>query len=310
MKHNSRIYLMVVFLVVASLACSLSDLTGQATATTDSGALDTAVAKSLAETASIQTAVAQGVASVVVPTQGGGSVVGPTVQGQPSQEPSITVSPTFTVSPTSAKAMVSVSNATNCRSGPGTVYDWLGALNPGQEVEILGKDPSNSSYYIKNPTSTSGFCWIWNTYATVTGDLGAVPVYTPMPTPTPAKTSTPTTPPVGFNVTFNEVFLCGSYYIEFNITNTGSQIWQSIYSSVTDTTLSATTTSSWDLFEDWTGCTMNVAQDDLAPGESGQAWAGPLTGNPNGHLINATVKLCTADGLAGTCASKSISFTP
>jgi len=189
MDHKPRIYLMIIFLVIASLACGFSDLTGQVTSTTDPGALDTAVARSLVETASIQTAVAQGVSSVIAPTQGGGSAGGPTVQSQSSLTPSLTVSPT------SGKAMVSVSNATNCRSGPGTVYDWLGALNPGLEVEILGKDPSNSSYFIKNPTNPSGFCWIWNTYATVTGDLAAVPVYTPMPTPTLAKTATLTTVP-------------------------------------------------------------------------------------------------------------------
>jgi uncharacterized protein YgiM (DUF1202 family) len=302
-SKKSRIYLMIVFLVISSLACSLSDLTG-GTATQDPGALDTAVAKSMAETASIQTAIAQGVASVAVPTQGGSSGAGPTIQVQPSETASLTVSPT------SGKAMVSVSNATNCRSGPGTVYDWLGALNPGQEVEILGKDPSSSSYYIRNPTNQTGFCWIWNTYATVTGDLGAVPVYTPMPTPTPAKTSTPTTPPVGFNVTFNEIFVCGNYYIEFNITNTGSLIWQSYYSALTDTNLSVTSTSQWDKFEDYSGCTMLLAQDDLSPGETGQAWSGGFASSPAGHLINATIKLCTADALGGTCASKSITFTP
>ena len=306
-SKKSRIYLMIVFLVISSLACSLSDLTG-GSATQDPGALDTAVANSLAQTASIQTAVAQGVASVVVPTTGGNTgagptIAGPTIQAQPSETASLTVSPT------SGKAMVSVSNATNCRSGPGTVYDWLGALNPGQEVEILGKDPSNSSFYIRNPTSQTGFCWIWNTYATVTGDLGAVPVYTPMPTPTAVKTATPT---IDFSASLSEVFLCGAtYYIEFNFSNTGSLIWQSYYSATTDTNLSVTQTSQWDEFEDYSpACVKLSSQDDLAPGESGKAWSGGFASNPTGHYISATIKLCSLDGLGGTCISKSITFTP
>jgi uncharacterized protein YgiM (DUF1202 family) len=303
MNPKPRMYLMFVFLVVASLACSLSDLTGQATATQDPGSLDTAVAKSLAETASIQTAIAQGVASVAAPTQGGSSAGGPTLEVQSSLTPSLTVSPT------SGKAMVSVSNATNCRSGPGTVYDWLGALNPGQEVEILGKDPSNSSYYIKNPTNSSGFCWIWNTYATVTGDMAAVPVYTPMPTPTPAKTSTPTLVPADFTVVFEELTVCGNYYFEFRITNTGSLIWQSYEATVNDTVASVYAYGSKSDFIDYTGCAETLVQHDLAPGETGRASAGPIN-NPTGHLINAIIKLCSLDGSGGTCISKSLIFTP
>jgi hypothetical protein len=304
MNHKSRIYLMIVFLLIASLACGFSDLTGQATSTSDPGALDTAVARSLAETASIQTAIAQGVASVGAPTQGGSSSGGPTVQVQPSETASMTVSPT------SGKAMVSVSNATNCRSGPGTVYDWLGALNPGQEVEILGKDPSNSSYYIKNPTNPSSFCWIWNTYATVTGDMAAVPVYTPMPTPTPAKTSTPTTPPVDFSVTYSEIIVCGNFYVEVNITNTGTLTWQSYDLKIDDTVTLTSGHWSDNIFVDYTGCVQTLAQADLSPGETGQGYAGSFVVNPTGHLLNATIKVCSADGLAGTCITKSFSFTP
>ena len=306
MNPKSRIHLMIIFLILTSLACGVSDITGSDSPTEAPGALDTAVAKSLAETASMQTAVAQGVANVANPTQDGGSVGAPTIQVQLSSQ-----TPSITVSPTTDKAMVSVSQSTNCRSGPGTTYEWLGALNPGQEVEILGKDSSGSSFYIKNPTNPSGFCWIWNTYATVTGDTAAVPVYTPMPTPTPAITATSTTPPVDFSVSYSEIFLCGTvYYMEFNITNTGSQIWQSYYSVVTDITDSVTNTNQKDKFEDYSSvCVLILDQGDLTPGESGKMWT-QIVVNVTGHSMTATFKLCSADGLGGNCLSKTINFTP
>ena len=306
MNPKSRIHIMIIFLIFASLACGVSDLTGSDSASDGPGALDTAVARSLAETASMQTAVAQGVANAANPTQGGGAVGAPTIQVQLSSQ-----TPSITVSPTTDKAMVSVSQSTNCRSGPGTTYEWLGALNPGQEVEIFGKDPSGSSFYIKNPTNQSGFCWIWITFATVTGDTAAVPVYTPMPTPTPAKTSTPTTPPIDFNVSYSEIFLCGVvYYMEFNITNTGSLIWQSYSSVVTDNTTSVTNTHQKDRFEDYSSvCVLIQDQDDLAPGESGKMLT-QIVDNLAGHSMTATFKLCSTDGLGGNCLSKTINFTP
>ena len=303
MKSKSRIHLMIIFLILASLGCGVSDITGPTASSDDPDALDTAVAQSLAETASMQTAIAQGVGGSGNPTQGGAVGV-PTIQGQPTTQ-------LPTVSPTTDKAMVSVSQATNCRSGPGTTYDWLGALNPGQEVEILGKDPSGSSFYIQNPTNPSGFCWIWNTYATVTGSTAAVPRYTPMPTPTPAKTATPTKVPVDFSVSFSEVAFCSSWYIEFTIVNTGSSNWQSYQTTVTDTVTTSTEVYQNDIFMDYDSvCTVSLTQNDLTPGETGNASSDAFFVNPAGHPMTATIKVCSADGLGGTCLSKSITFTP
>ncbi|MFC2063759.1 hypothetical protein ACFLXB_01535 [Chloroflexota bacterium] len=308
MNPKSRFHLMIIILILASLACGISDITGPTSATEVPGALDTAVAKSLAETASMQTAIAQGVANQGNPTQGSGSVGAPTIQ---VQAPTNTLTPSITVSPTSDGAKVSVSQATNCRSGPGTVYDWLGALNPGQEVDILGKDPSGSSFYIKNPTNPSGFCWIWNTYATVSGNVAAVPVFTPMPTPTPAKTSTPTSAPIDFAVSFSEITTCfGFYYVELKVTNTGSLTWQSFESSIKDNVTATTVVHSDDVFQHWNGCNLALSQDDLTPGETGTTDSNLFNYNPAGNSMTATLKLCSVDGQAGTCLTKTITFTP
>jgi len=137
-----------------------------------------------------------------------------TIQAQnvtdtPSGAPAVTDTATLTLVPgantatltaTPSVPMVTVSVATNCRSGPGTVYDQLGALNVGQSAQIVGKyTPAN--YWIINNPSGSGTCWLWGQYATVSGNTAGLPEVPPPPTPTasytktPKPTSTPTASP-------------------------------------------------------------------------------------------------------------------
>ncbi len=98
--------------------------------------------------------------------------------------PTSTPIPTLTgiVLPTLAPQapMVSVSVATNCRSGPARSHDWLGGLYPGQSANVLGRYPDLNYWIIQNPNG-SGTCWLWGGYATVTGDTAGLPVW-PAPT--------------------------------------------------------------------------------------------------------------------------------
>jgi hypothetical protein len=81
--------------------------------------------------------------------------------------------------------MVSVSTNTNCRTGPGTVFDIVGALVVGEQAEVVGKGEWGNYWIIKNPDG-AGECWLWSNYATVTGPTDGLTVYSPPPTPTPA----------------------------------------------------------------------------------------------------------------------------
>lgn len=87
--------------------------------------------------------------------------------------------------------MVSVSVNTNCRTGPGTVYDRISALLIGQEAEVVARTADGTYWVIRNPAG-SGTCWLWGFYATVTGPTSGLPVWDPPSTPTPAATITPT----------------------------------------------------------------------------------------------------------------------
>lgn len=112
----------------------------------------------------------------------------------PSSTPLPTDTPTITPTSTPTVPMVTVSVNTNCRTGPGVVYDLIGGLLVGEEAVVVGKYSAGNYWIINNPDS-SGTCWLWGQYATVTGNIDGLPEYTPPPTPTPTSTPTPTATP-------------------------------------------------------------------------------------------------------------------
>jgi hypothetical protein len=100
-----------------------------------------------------------------------------------------TETPTVTLTPTSGAATVTVSADTNCRSGPGKEYDNLGALLKNETAEIVGKNTVTKYWIIKNP-DRDGTCWLWDRYATVSGNTDAVKEVAIPPTPTPSLPGT------------------------------------------------------------------------------------------------------------------------
>ena len=128
-----------------------------------------------------------------------------------------------------------------------------------------------------------------------------------MPTPTPEYTATPAP---NFSVSFNEIDGCVGWNLEFFITNNGSLIHESFSITVTDNDTSQSVYISNDKFEEWNGCLVASSQNDLLPGEAGYAVSGTLLNNPAGHDIDATIRVCSQNGLGGTCIEKTMSFTP
>ncbi|MCB2202828.1 hypothetical protein KQH56_02360 [bacterium] len=99
--------------------------------------------------------------------------------------PSMTLTPTITQTPTLDTPVVTVSVDTNCRTGPGKVYDYIGALLNGESAEVVGVSMDGQYWIIKNPDQ-NGECWLWGNYASVMGSTDGLPKFTPPPTPTPA----------------------------------------------------------------------------------------------------------------------------
>jgi len=93
---------------------------------------------------------------------------------------------TITLTPTPEVPRVTVSQATNCRTGPGEPYDIVGVLPVGTPADIVGKNAYGDTWIIKLPSNPSVTCWLWGHWGTVEGDIGGLTVFTPPPTPTPS----------------------------------------------------------------------------------------------------------------------------
>jgi hypothetical protein len=157
--RSKRVLLAINTLLVAILACNLPG--GQATAT-PTGQVD------LAATITAQALTLQ------APTA---------TAGPPTATPTITQTGTPTV------PQVSVSAATNCRTGPSTAYDLLYTMQPGQTAEVVGKNSATGYWIIKYPNGT---CWLWGQYATLSGNTSGLTEYPQPATPTPGEPAAPT----------------------------------------------------------------------------------------------------------------------
>jgi hypothetical protein len=299
------------FLIIASvflipvLACNLSNPTTVIGTNPDpaaaTAAIQTQVALLVASTSVAQTALSQSLADTqtAMPSNTPEFTFTPSTTPTPSSTPM----PTFTLTPSIPTVTVSVN--TNCRSGPTTSYDLLGILMVGETAQVVARSTLTDTMIIKLPSNPSIKCWLWAQNATVSGDLSKLPVIAVPPSPTPAAS---------FTAGYVEKITCmGEYALTFKISNTGAITWESIKVVVTDTVTDITKTLTGDSFKRYNGCTVSGEDLNLEPGEVGYTSTVPpaqFLSNPAGHAMTAVITVCSKNGLAGTCLSKSVSFTP
>ena len=287
-----RRFLFVGVLVSAILACNLP--VAAPTAPADPGAAQTAAAQTVAASVN-QTLIA-------LPSQQQPPPINPPAEtATPSLTPSPTLSPTITFTNTNSVVTVSVSVDTNCRSGPGQVYDYLGGLFVGQTAEVYGKNQNGDFWYIRLPGNSNTFCWLWGQHATIVGSAALLPVYTPPPTPTPMPS---------FELSYAGMDSCVGWWAELKLKNTGSFAFLSYSISIKDLNTSTTLTGSENGFTDMNGCLASGIIASLDPGAS-YTFSSPQFGyNPDNHKLRATVTLCTLVNLGGQCVSQPVEFKP
>lgn len=219
-----------------------------------------------------------------------------------------TLSPTPLSTVTPLVPMISVSVPTNCRVGPGKVYEMVGALLVGETVQVYAHDPTNNYWYIRNPDDPSTFCWVWGEFGTLSGLYAALPVYTPPPTPTPTLTPTPNP---GFNASFTGLDSCSpNWWAEIDLDNTGLVTFRSISITLRDTVTSGVVSDVSDGFTDNTGCSTTATRKSLLPDKSFTQSSPSFGYDPTGHKIKATITLCSDQGLNGVCVTDTFNFTP
>lgn len=271
-----------VILIIAVLACTTTPSVSVATPVP--GLLDTAVAQTV----------------VVLLTQTAQPSVPITGLGSPTFTPTVTSLPTPLYTATPAIPMISVSVDTNCRFGPGKVYDWTGSLLVGQVAEVYGMNPTRDYWYIRNPDA-DGYCWVWGEYATLVGDPSVLPVYTPPPTPTPIP---------AFEASYDGLETCVGWWVDIRLKNTGAVSFKSVSITLRDTTNNIALSMSTDGFTNNDGCLGSTTKDNLHPGGTHSVSAPAFNYDPSGHKLRATVTVCSEKALKGVCLSQVIEFKP
>ena len=286
--------LLGVVLLIAAQACAPS-----IPATSDPGVINTAIAQTLA---AVQTQTSE---------------PGSPVTGDESPTPSVTVSPTSTalvlpspvLTSTAGVAQVSVSVPTNCRVGPGVAYQRVGALLVGEVAEVVGRHASRDYWIIRNPDRPGELCWLWGAYATLTGNTGVIPEFTPPPSPTPSPTPTPSP---GFDASYNGLESCAGtgWWVDIELENTGGMTFQSIAMTVADTDTNVVLSLYADNFTNRNGCSETSTRDNL-PAAGELIVSSPIfPADPSGHEIRVTITLCSNPGQSGMCTTETITFTP
>ncbi len=228
----------------------------------------------------------------------------------PTETPTPSPTPTSAYTATPDKVTLTLSKDTYCRTGILAKSPNVTLMTVGQTYDVVAVDPNNQAYYVIEPKHTFTYCWLWGEFATVSGDVASLPVYTPQPLPTP--TYTPTVGP-DFTVSYIGMQTCGTdYYLRFFIKNNGSKTWQSLQINVTDNSNNTTTTYTNTAFVDYSGCAAGIAESDLAPGESSNVAVYPggrYAADPTGHSMTALIQLCQTDS-SGGCNPKTVNFAP
>ena len=198
MQHRKLLF--IAFIFIALLAVNgCSAIFGNDQPEDVEQRVQTHVAQTLAAQHQVETIVAQTLTALPTTVEDPDPVevtpsLTPTDQPSPTLTPTEDPTPTPTIPATATPSvpMVEVSVATNCRTGPAKIYDWVSVLDVGKPAEVVARNANSTYWVIKNPGG-AGTCWLWSNYATVTGPTAGLPVWEAPPTPTPrAITTTPT----------------------------------------------------------------------------------------------------------------------
>ncbi len=278
----------------------------------------------------LNTAIAQTAAAAVTQSMQASSptsafdILTPSPTFTPSFTPTLSPTAGSIFTPTSEAPLISVSISTNCRNGPGKIYGYQSALLVGQTAQVLAVDPTGKYWYIPDPASPGNFCWVWGQYATIIGNMAAVPVYTPPPTPT--MTFTPAASPSSassggsggstsgarIQVTYLGLDSCsGEWWVEFKLTNIGEVNLKSIEMTLFDSDTHTSATILADGFKNVDGCSDSTITDVLTPQNSVVVSSPSFAHALSGHEVELTVRACSNPGRTGLCSSKKkIEFVP
>jgi hypothetical protein len=217
----------------------------------------------------------------------------------PTPSPTVFPLPTRTATPA---PYANVTGNTNCRFGPGSVYDLLHTYLAGAQVQLEGKSEDGFFWYTSDVEGTAPDCWLWGKYATPVGDTAQLPIYTPPPTPTPAA---------DYELTYHRTDVQGGKWrFSFRVENTGSMVWESAMIYIYD----PISGESAGFFQNWFWkyyVPGETVASNIPPGKDGYVEAGGISdpyADPDGGRIQAYIVVCELDDLEGLCLGEKITI--
>ena len=209
--------------------------------------------------------------------------------------------PTASPQPTLATPapIANITGNTNCRTGPGSIYDLLHTYLSGDQVKLLGRSPNGFFWYTSDSAGINPDCWLWGQYATPVGDTTLVPVFTPPPTPTLSP---------DFEITyFNYDGAAGQFVFYFEINNIGNVAWDSALLYLYDPVVPQDAGRFSNTFL-VNGAPASPTQDHIPGGGSAYFHSERLS-NPGGYgktpgPVDIYFIACTQEYLGGFCVTK------
>jgi len=316
-RHNqvNAIILAALFLLTMALsACNFSP----PGSTEDPNAVQTAAAATIAAAAQQLTidALQAKLTSQELTLQAPSSTPAPSNTPLPTEapptlpEPSITPEPPLTQPveppppPPPATLMLTANVETRCRQGPNPAFAVISFILVGQQAEIIGRNPENTWWLIRDPQGKFGNCWVWGETTQPLGDSSGAPIVQPPPLPT-------TPPQTSFSAAFANMHNCGGVaHLTFAVTNLGSLPFQSSNITIMDVTngigLAGPESSNNPFVVNASGCPPGLT---TLPGGA-SAWVTKGIGMlpASGTHGRGIIVLCTLPNLAGVCVEQRANF--
>jgi hypothetical protein len=206
----------------------------------------------------------------------------------PTGTPSLTPSPTITLTPTLQWLSGTVTKNTNCRSGPAENYDLVHVLKKGDTVTLLGKNEEGSFWYVRWQNGDVYECWMWNEYVSAAGAAEQLPVLTPPPPPAAV---------LAFVLSYKNT--TGESTVNVYLRNTGNVTLASYSATFKDQNTGEVLTKSSNSFG--TMAVVGVGNITIISSPS-------FSAKTIGHTMMVSVKACTQDDQSGKCSTVSTTF--
>lgn len=191
-----------------------------------------------------------------------------------------------------------VNRETNCRVGPGGMYDLVATYQAGQVLDIIATGLAQGYWFVQNPKKPEEQCYLMAQNVSISGDTSALPKFTPQPSPTP---------PPYFEAKFKKLDTCnGNRFANFSVENTGNIDFRSAYIRVTDTKANQSVEQALNVFDLYVGCTLAKNISPLDPGETGYVPSPAFTWSIHEDKLKAVIMLCTEKDLKGICVTQSV----